>query len=207
MRLRLPIGIKIAAPPLFYWERRRPDLLRLQSARSFHPYHATTLLCLELLEETLLHHQCHRLLDVGCGSGIFALTAAYMGIKTVVGIDLSSRAIRESRGNAELNHLTEMTSWVVGPPDAIRGSFDCVIANLREEILMNVMEDLVRLTSMDGGRLILSGFHDIGWPVLEARCHALGMKSERALWRDLSFCGIPPSGSYTWCAVRLHFDR
>jgi len=207
MRLRLPIGIRIAVPPLFYWERRRKDLLRLQSARSFHPYHATTLLCLELLEETLVRHQCDRLLDVGCGSGIFALSAAFMGIKTVVGIDLSSRAIRESLGNAKLNHLAERTSWVLGSPEAIRGSFSCVIANLREEILMNVLEDLVRLTSMDDGRLILSGFHDIDWPALEARCNALGMKSERALSRDQSFFGIPPSGSFTWCAVRLHFNR
>jgi ribosomal protein L11 methyltransferase len=197
----------IAVPPLFYWERRREDLLRLQRARSFHPNHATTILCLELLEETLRQRQCNRLLDVGCGSGILALTAAFMGVQKVVGLDVSSRAIRESLGNAKLNHLSEKTSWVVGPPEAIRGSFPCVIANLRMEILMNVMEDLVRLTSRDEGRLIISGFHDIDWPVLEARCHALGMRSERALSRDQSFGGIPPSGSFTWCAVRLHFDR
>ena len=207
MRLRLPIGIGIAVPPLFFWERRRDDLLRLESAKSFHPNHATTLLCLELLEETLQHRQCDRLLDVGCGSGILALASAFMGVKTVVGIDVSSRAIRESRINAKLNHLATKTFWVVGSTEAIRGSFHCVAANLRTDDLIIVMEDLVRLTSLDGGRLILSGFHDIDWPVLEARCHALGMKSERALSRDLSFCGIPPSGSYTWCAVRLHFDR
>jgi ribosomal protein L11 methylase PrmA len=206
MRLRLPIGTRIAAPPLFCWERRRRDLLRLQSARSFHPYHATTLLSLELLEETLLHGQCNRLLDVGCGCGIFALTAAFMGIETVVGIDISSRAIGESLGNAKLNHLEEETLWVVASPEAMRGSFDCVIANLREEILMNIMDDLVRLTSIDGGRLVLSGFHDIDWPALEARCHDLGMASERLLSRDQSFSAIPPSGSYTWCAVRLHFN-
>ena len=205
MRLRLPVKTKIAVPPLFYWERSREDLLRVQSARSFHPNHATTLLCLELIEEMLRHRQCRLFLDVGCGSGIFALAAAFMGIQTVVGIDLSSRAIRESLGNAKLNRLAEKTSWVVGSPESIRGSFDCVVANLRADILTTVMEDLVRLTARGGGRLILSGFHDIEWPILEARCHALGMRCERALSRDLSFCGVPPSRSYTWCAVRLHF--
>jgi ribosomal protein L11 methylase PrmA len=205
MRLRLPIGVRIAAPPLFFWERRRSDLLRLQRARSFHPYHATTLLSLELLEETLLHHQCDRMLDVGCGSGVFALVAAFMGIKTVVGIDLSSRAVGESLGNARLNHLADKVFWVVATPEAIRGSFDCVIANLRFEILMNAMEELVRLTSVEGGQLILSGFHDIDWPAIEVRCNALGMESQRLLSRDQSFSGIPPSGSYTWYAARLHF--
>jgi ribosomal protein L11 methylase PrmA len=128
-----------------------------------------------------------------------------MGIKTVVGIDISSRAIGESLGNARLNCMADKVFWVVGTPEAIRGSFDCVIANLRYEILMNVMDDLVRLTSMEGGRLIISGFHDIDWPTIEARCHALGLKQERMLSRDQSFGGIPPSGSYTWCAARLCF--
>jgi ribosomal protein L11 methylase PrmA len=160
-----------------------------------------------LLEETLRQRPCDRLLDVGCGSGIFALAAAFMGVETAVGIDISSRAIRESLGNAQLNHLAEKTFWVVGPPEAIRGSFPCVIANLRTEILMKVMEDLVRLTAGDEGRLIISGFHDIDWAVLEARCHALGMKSDRLRSRDQSFGAVPPSGSFTWCAVRLHFDR
>ena len=207
MRLRLPIKMAIAVPPLFWWERQRQDLLRLQRARSFHPYHATTLLSLELLEDTLLHCRCDRMLDVGCGSGVFALVAGFMGIKMVVGIDLSLRAIGESLGNARLNHLSEKISWAVATPEAIRGSFDCVIANLRSDILTNVLEDLVRLTCSDGGRLILSGFHDIDWRGLEARCHDLGMDSERLVSKDQSFSAIPPSGSYTWCAARLRFSR
>jgi SAM-dependent methyltransferase len=183
MRLRLPSGLQIAAPPLFYWERRRNDLLRIRTARSFHPCHATTLLCLELLEETIRNGGCERLLDVGCGSGILALAGVFMGVDIAVGIDVSIRAVRESILNAELNNLATKTLWAVGSTE--------------------LLEDLVRLTSTDEGSLILSGFHDIEWSALEERCRALGMRTERILSKDRSFYGIPPSGSFTWFAVRL----
>jgi ribosomal protein L11 methylase PrmA len=203
MRLRSPRTIAVAVPPLFFWERHRKDMLRIQNARSFHPYHATTLLCLEMLEETLFHGRCDRLLDVGCGSGILALTAAYFGIASVVGIDISPRAIRESCANAGLNELSTKCSWVVGSTGTIRGCFPCVVANLRTDVLTGLMGDLARLTCRGEGRLIVSGFHDIEWPTLEIGWQALGMESERVLSKDQSFYGVPPSGSFTWCAVRL----
>ena len=42
------------------------------------------------------------MLDLGCGSGIHALSAIRLGAKEVVGIDLSASSIETSRKNAEL---------------------------------------------------------------------------------------------------------
>lgn len=205
MRLRSPKGIPLAVPPLFYWERHREDLLRIRTAKSFHPHHATTLLCLELLAEALGSRPPARLLDVGCGSGVIALAAAFLGVDSVVGIDISARAIAESLANARLNGLTEKTLWIVGSVEAVRGCFPAVVANLRTDVMVNLVEDLVRLTSTSGGNLIVSGFHDIEWPLLEGRFLAMGLRTVRVLSRDQSFFGVPPSGSFTWWAARLQY--
>jgi len=42
------------------------------------------------------------MLDIGCGSGIHAISAIRLGAKEVVGIDLSASSIETSRKNAEL---------------------------------------------------------------------------------------------------------
>ncbi len=203
MRLSLPIEFAVAVPPLFFWEKNRRDLLRIRSAKSFHPHHVTTRLCMELLDETLRENPCARLLDVGCGSGILALAALSMGAAAATGVDISHRAIRESILNAEFNDLSTRASWVVASTHAIENTYPCVIANLRAEILSELLEELVRLTSPCDGALILSGFQDIDWPWLEPRCVELNMKTERLMSGDQSFYGIPPSGSFTWMAVRL----
>jgi len=44
-------------------------------------------------------------LDVGCGAGTLALHAASQGAGTVIGVDLSERALRWSRINARMNGL------------------------------------------------------------------------------------------------------
>lgn len=206
MRLHVPIGLAIAVPPLFFWERNSEETLRIAHARSFHPRHATTCMCLQILEETIRESGCEKLLDVGCGSGILTLAAAFMGVEKAIGIDVTLRGIRESIANAELNSLTDKTRWIVGSTGSIRGSFPCVVANLRTEILGQMLKDLVRLTSEEGGKLILSGFHDIDRPHLETRWAAMGMRLEQISMRDQSFFGIPPSGSFTWGAARLCRD-
>lgn len=208
MRLPVCIPLGIAVPPLFFWEKRRRDLLRIRWAGGFHPFHATTLLTLRLMDETLRNPCCERLLDVGCGSGILALAAAFMGVPQVVGVDVSPRAIRESLANARLNALEEKTLWLVGSTDALAGGlFHCIVANLRFHLLQAMLDDLVRLMDRSAREptLILSGFHDTQWPLLESLCRLVGLEAVRILSQDQSFYGIPPSGSFTWVAARLRF--
>ena len=48
--------------------------------------HDTTRLCMELLEKYITPEDS--VLDVGCGSGILAITAALLGAKEIKGCDI-----------------------------------------------------------------------------------------------------------------------
>src|SRR5581483_8973164 len=62
--------------------------------------HATTRLCLELLLEV---GPPGSLLDLGCGSGVLAITAAKLGYNPVLAVDLDPAAVAAASANAELN--------------------------------------------------------------------------------------------------------
>ncbi|MCK8601766.1 50S ribosomal protein L11 methyltransferase [Desulfoferrobacter suflitae] len=206
MLLKLDSGLKVAISPIFPWELRREELLKVRSDGAFHPDHVTTRLCLRLLDDTLKHAACRSLLDVGCGSGILALAAARLGVPRVVGFDRDIRAVATCLENARANGLLGAVHWFAATPDAVKGRFDCVVANLPYTVLRLILPDLPPLLN-PGGHLILSGFHDIQWRPLLEKLIAQGFTLRRQLAGDRSFFGVPPSGSFTWMAVLLAHER
>jgi len=62
--------------------------------------HATTRLCLELLQRL---EQRGSMLDVGCGSGVLSIAAAKLGFGPVVGVDEDEQAIAAAQANAAAN--------------------------------------------------------------------------------------------------------
>jgi putative methylase len=68
-------------------------------------------------------------LDLGCGTGRLALGAAFLGAKTVVGIDVDGDAVALASQNARSNGLEVCTDWVIGDIDALCGKFDTVVQN------------------------------------------------------------------------------
>jgi len=200
MRLKLPSGRRILVSPLLLWESGRDALLKVRTSGVFHPSHVTTRLSLGLLEECLQTRPCETLLDVGCGCGILALAGAAMGVGRVVGADIDWRAVRLSRLNALENGLATATHWIAGSCAAVRGPFQCVVANLPYPVLEDLANDLARLLATDG-TLLLSGFQDIDWHGLHARLERQNLEIFRTLSGDFTFYGIPPSGSFTWMAV------
>ena len=61
--------------------------------------HATTRLCLELLQDV----EPTSLLDVGCGSGVLSVAAAKLGFAPVSAVDLDEVALETTRANAVAN--------------------------------------------------------------------------------------------------------
>lgn len=64
--------------------------------------HPTTRLCLELL---LALAPTGSLVDLGCGSGVLAITAAKLGWDPVLGLDLDPAAVAATRDNAARNEV------------------------------------------------------------------------------------------------------
>jgi putative methylase len=70
-----------------------------------------------------------RVLDLGCGTGRLALAAAFLGAKSVVGVDIDKTAVNTAAENAANVGLEANVDWVVGDIDAVTGSFDTVLQN------------------------------------------------------------------------------
>lgn len=85
------------------WERpaRTPLDVVIDPGRAFGTgAHATTRLCLELL---LTLPSRGPLLDLGCGSGVLAITAAGLGFHPVLALDNDPASVGATRANAERN--------------------------------------------------------------------------------------------------------
>ena len=112
--------------------------------------HPTTRMCLRWIAGRDLARQ--RVLDYGCGSGILAIGAAKFGAAEIVAVDIDQAAVDSTRINAANNHVR----LEVGLPDAARGEFDVVLANILATPL-KVLAPLLCSHVKAGGYLVLAG--------------------------------------------------
>jgi ribosomal protein L11 methyltransferase len=74
--------------------------------------HPTTQLCITLLERYVRPGSC--VLDLGCGSGILAITAAKLGAHAVLALDTDPIAVDATRENAVRNGVAERVQVAAG---------------------------------------------------------------------------------------------
>lgn len=116
--------------------------------------HATTAMSLRILERLTRNWDPNwSLIDLGTGSGIFALAAKILGAKRVIGIDNDPIAISTAKQNAKLNkiravefRIADVRAWKFGRRT------DIVTANLFSELLVEIVPKL-----RAARRVILSG--------------------------------------------------
>ncbi len=131
--------------------------------------HPTTIMALELMEETLKHRSqgncAPTLLDVGTGTGVLAIAGKTLGTGFTVGLDIDSASVFTARRNVELNgldlpdaDLDSGVQLVVGDAGCMKSSFHIVTVNLVAPVLLRLKEDLI---DKIGKTLILSGMADV----------------------------------------------
>ena len=126
--------------------------------------HETTRLCLgaiiEFFEET--GSEGLSCIDVGCGSGILALSARLLGAGNVKGVDIDPDAVRISIENATANGMVGDVSFTTN--DIAGGLFsesaDLVLANIQADVLCANAELLLGAVRSQG-LLALSGILSI----------------------------------------------
>lgn len=122
-------------------------------------HHASTALCLEAISDLAQKgHICpgSRFLDVGTGSGILAIACAKIGMWGVA-CDIDPLSVENAVYNRTVNGVTSSIDIRMGSIESVEGDqFDCVIANILAEPLIEMAPDLVRLMTPTG-KLILSG--------------------------------------------------
>ena len=117
--------------------------------------HATTILCIQALEESLKKRGLS-VLDVGAGSGILSIVAAKLGAQEVWGIDVDGVAVENARENLEKNHVSDIVKIRKGSIALLHRKFNVVIANIDLKSLRKMRNPLLgRLKHR--GSLILSG--------------------------------------------------
>jgi ribosomal protein L11 methyltransferase len=148
------IGGVLIAPPE---AAASHNTLRLIDSKAFGTgHHPTTALCVEALEEILTAERLDRILDVGTGSGILALSALMMGVSDAVALDIDADALKVAAENARLNNLAGRLRLILGGPDVVDGNWPLVVANVLAAPLIDMAPVLVRRLG-NRGRLILSG--------------------------------------------------
>jgi ribosomal protein L11 methyltransferase len=96
------VGSLWIGPP---WEQPDPEALAvvIDPGRAFGTGgHATTRLCLELLEA----EQRGSVVDIGCGSGVLAIAAAKLGFAPVLALDFDPQAVEVAERNAVANGMS-----------------------------------------------------------------------------------------------------
>ena len=119
-------------------------------------HHATTFLCLGLIQETLAKSSGIQVLDVGTGTGILGMAAALFGAETVLGIDNDPEAVSAAHENVSTNSLEDRMQVSLAPIESLEVQYDVVVANIVHDVLIAMADDLTGSTKA-GGTLILSG--------------------------------------------------
>lgn len=94
--------------------------------------------------------------DIGCGSGVLSVIAARRGAPFVEAIDISPAAVEATTANAARNGVGERVSASTRRVGELEGPFDIVVANILAPALIDMADDLRRLTAR-AGLLIVSG--------------------------------------------------
>ena len=145
------------------WEAydRQPDdvVLTLNPGMAFGTgTHDTTRLCMELLEKYITPQDT--VLDVGCGSGILAITAALLGANKIIGCDIDEVAVKVAGENAALNGVQDRIAFHQGDlTSQVEGSFQIICANIVADVIIRLSEDAGRYLAKDG-IFIISGIID-----------------------------------------------
>jgi ribosomal protein L11 methyltransferase len=148
-------------------------------------HHASTRLCLELLQDEPVPGAS--VIDVGTGSGVLAIAAWRLGATRVVGIDVDPDAVASARESADLNAAASGIDLRVADFQAgaleLGGPCDLVTANLTGAMIERHADGLARLLR-PGGTLIASGFQIDEEPAVVAALNAAGLGMTRRCVED-----------------------
>ena len=185
------VGRIVVAPPWDVPSSPALHVVVIQPSMGFGTgHHATTRLCLQLLQERPLAGSS--VVDIGTGSGVLAIAAWKLGASRVVAVDCDPDALDNARENLELNGASDAIALVNADLSVFDGpAGETVTANLTSGVLQRHAPELRRV-ARPGGQLIVSGFAADDLPGIERafRARSSGAATEGA-WCAARFLNLP----------------
>ena len=165
------------------WEELPPEhkdklLVQIDPGTAFGTgQHETTKLCIEAIRDYL--KQGDTVLDIGCGSGILAITALLLGAKRAFCTDLDENAVVNAAENREANGLTDEQMKIVtgniisdrSIKDAAGYDYDMVVSNILAEVIIPLQAE-VPPHLKHGGIYITSGIINLKEEAVKAALEA-----------------------------------
>jgi ribosomal protein L11 methyltransferase len=151
-------------------------------------HHATTRLVVEWLEDTVRGGE--RVLDIGTGSGILAMTAIRFGARSAVAIDNDPVAVECAREYAGMNGFGAELEFRVASFETLEtGEFDIIAANIDGRTLPRLCPYLQDLMTA-GGVCCFSGLQQHDYEEIAGALSDAGLyvrnRVEREEWLALS---------------------
>lgn len=150
------IGKKTVIKPTWeQYEKQEGDLIiEIDPGMAFGTgNHATTALCLQMLEEYVQPGM--DVIDVGTGSGILAIQAGLLGASSVQAMDFDTVAVSAATENVALNHLEDRVS--VCQSDLLaqaKGAADIMVANIIADIIIRLTPSTIE--HLKGPKIFIS---------------------------------------------------
>ncbi len=151
-------------------------------------HHDTTQLMIRIL--MLLNVKNQSLLDMGCGTGVLAITASMLGSNPIIAIDIDEWSYENTIENLAKNNINNV---IVNKGDAqiLEGkTFHTILANINKNVLLNDMP-IYKKALEENGNLILSGFFETDIKEIKENAENLGLKYEERYvsnqWAALHF--------------------
>ncbi len=148
----------IIRPPWDYYKALEDEhVIEINPSLAFGTgHHETTTICIQFIDEIIAKNKIDSVLDVGCGSGVLAISALKLGAKSAVCIDNDFKATRETVSNSTRNNVEIQISSVCGLIGAINGKFDLIVSNIYAETLISLRKNFIERLN-ENGFLVLSG--------------------------------------------------
>lgn len=155
--LRLGKHLVIKPSWLEYAPRADDIIIELDPGMAFGTgLHPTTRLCMIALEQ--YQTGAPRVLDIGTGSGILAITAAKLGAQ-VLALDTDTVAVETATRNVAINRVESVVRVERGTLDASCTQFDLICINILAEVIIELAPALAAALNSQG-IVIASGILD-----------------------------------------------
>ena len=155
----IPLGRVTIVPAWEEYEKKDGEVvIKIDPGMAFGTgTHETPRLVMKIMQDVVVGGE--RVLDVGCGSGILAITASKLGAAHCNAYDIDPVAVKVAAENAKIAECTNIT---VGESDLLLGvekvcgGYTVCVANIVADIIIRMLPDIGYYLSADAP-IILSG--------------------------------------------------